>query len=87
MTRLSEHNLVVCAWRLDTKISAEKYVDALDKLIYLAKDEVANKIMAGISNMALQGHTLPRRNIHYMIGLIMEKEFDILIPKEVKKNG
>ena len=40
MKELETQNIVVCAWRLDTKISAEKYVDALDKLIALAKKEV-----------------------------------------------
>ena len=44
MTELEEHNLVVCAWRLDTTIDADKYVDSLDKLIYLAKKEVFDDI-------------------------------------------
>ena len=30
---------IVCAWRFDTTISAEKYLDALEKLIKLEKAE------------------------------------------------
>ncbi len=38
-TELEKQNIIVCAWRLDTEISAERYVDALDDLIALAKKE------------------------------------------------
>ena len=34
---------IVCAWRFDTTISAEKYLDALDKLIKLEKAEQTKK--------------------------------------------
>src|SRR3990167_3820662 len=44
ITELENQNLVVCAWRLDTKISAEEYVDAIDKLKFLAKKEVFDDI-------------------------------------------
>ena len=43
-TELENQNLIVCAWRLDIKISAEEYVDALDRLILLAKKEVFDDI-------------------------------------------
>ena len=33
-------NLAILAWRYDTKISAETYINAIDKLIYLVKQEV-----------------------------------------------
>ena len=34
---------IVCAWRFDTTISAEKYLDALEKLIKLEKAEQTKK--------------------------------------------
>ena len=37
MNKLEKINLVVLAWRFDTKISAEQYVDAVDNLIKAAK--------------------------------------------------
>lgn len=43
----------------------------------LAKKEVSNKIKKGITKMEKQGHVLPRRNIHFMIDLIMEKELKL----------
>ncbi|KKN29450.1 hypothetical protein LCGC14_0844150 [marine sediment metagenome] len=47
------------------------YWALLDK----AKKTVADKIKKGITKMEKDGHVLPRRNVHYMIDLIMEKEF------------
>ena len=44
LTELEKQNIVVCAWRLDTRISAEKYIDALDKLILLTKKEVFDDV-------------------------------------------
>ncbi len=43
MKELENQNLVVLAWRLDTKITAEMYVDAVDDLVYFAKKEVFDK--------------------------------------------
>ena len=45
LTKLGYQNLVVCAWRLDTSVSAETYVDAVDKLVALAKQEVFNDLI------------------------------------------
>ena len=54
-------------------------------IIKMGKIELANKIKKGITKMEKDGHVLPRRNIHFMIDLIMEKELNTKNSKEVKK--
>ena len=47
-------------------------------------NRLINKIKKGITKMEKQGHTLPRRNIHYMIDLIVKKELGVKIKKAKK---
>ena len=83
-TELENQSLVVCAWRLDTKISAEDYVDALDKLIDLAKLEgrkqLAEEIIKDISARRIKHPEIVYLYLTDVIGVIKEK-----LQKEVEK--
>ena len=78
VSELENWNRVCCIRRLDTTFSAEEYVDALDKLILLAKKELFNDTLITELKESIESHREGSREY-------AKRKFALLILEELEK--